>query len=72
MTSGVPKKYHGGTLGVPQWYRSTAGWVFPLHATHCYSKTTGGAFKGTQGAQVEAGGFSIAHHSLGRQFDQFV
>ena len=47
MTSGVPKKYHGGTLGVPQWYRSTAGWVFPLHTTHCYSKTT--VFRDGQG-----------------------
>ena len=34
MTSGVPKKYHGGTLGVPQWYQSTAGWVFPWETTH--------------------------------------
>ena len=39
MTSGVPKEYHGGTLGVPQWYQSTAGSFFPLHATHCTSKT---------------------------------
>ena len=48
MTSGVPKKYHGGTLGVPQWYRSTAGWVFPLHATHC---TTARARRGLGSSQ---------------------
>ena len=34
MTSGVPKKFHGGTLRVPWGHRAEAGWVFPLHATH--------------------------------------
>ena len=41
MTSGVPKKYHGGILWVPWGHQAEAGWVFPLHTTHCYSKTTG-------------------------------
>ena len=43
MTSGVPKKYHGGTLRVPWGHQAEAGWVFPLHTTHCYSKTTDAA-----------------------------